>query len=105
MEKTLAFYEGLTGQKARQRFHYPGIDVEVAHVGDFLIVAGEEEALESFRHVGATCVIDSLDEFHSHLTSENAKILRAPSKVPTGKNMTVRHPDGLIVEYVEPQPA
>ncbi|MBW4499063.1 MAG: hypothetical protein KME57_05685 [Scytonema hyalinum WJT4-NPBG1] len=29
-------------------------------------------------------------------------ILRPPQEVPTRRNMTVKHPDDLIVEYVEP---
>lgn len=48
--------------------------------------------------------VESLDdhlsfyEYHKRMKSE---IVRDRKIVPTGVNMTVRHPDGSIFEYVE----
>ncbi|WP_439099382.1 VOC family protein [Brevibacillus laterosporus] len=49
----------------------------------------------------ATFVVDSLDEFVTSFKENGYKFMREPKQVPTGKNMTVQHPDGTIVEYVE----
>ncbi|MGG0757590.1 VOC family protein [Brevibacillus laterosporus] len=49
----------------------------------------------------ATFVVDSLDEFATSFKENGYKFMREPRQVPTGKNMTVQHPDGTIVEYVE----
>jgi hypothetical protein len=35
------------------------------------------------------------------LTANGGMILRPPQQVPAGINMTARHPDGLVIEYVE----
>lgn len=46
--------------------------------------------------------------FYSNLTNKTVDMRfkmslnnLEPSQVPTGKNMTVKHPDGLVAEYVE----
>ncbi|NUW46462.1 hypothetical protein [Nonomuraea rhodomycinica] len=47
-------------------------DLELAGIGGCLLVAGTPEAL-----------------------------LDGPNDVPTGRNLTIRHPGGAVVEYVE----
>ena len=48
-----------------------------------------------------TFLVDSLQAFKLHLEQSGVEILSQPKDVPTGRNMRVRHPDGLVVEYVE----
>lgn len=79
------------------RFAYPRVNLELASVGDILLIAGSEESLKSFQDTKGTFLVDSVD----HLQSSGAKIVRGPNGVPTGKNMTVKHPDGTIFEYVQ----
>ena len=83
------------------RFEIPQIGLELAQIGDILLIAGSEEALKPFRSTQATFLVDSLDEFKAYLEEKGAEIIRGPDKVPTGRNMTVRHPDGSVIEYVE----
>jgi hypothetical protein len=45
-------------------------------------------------------LVDSLDEI---LTS--GTVLDGPNTVPTGRNATLRHPGGAVIEYVEFGPA
>ena len=54
-----------------------------------------------FRQTQATFLVDSIEDFKSWLLGTGAVILEEPKKVPTGRNMRVRHPDGTIIEYVE----
>jgi len=79
----------------------PAAGLELAQVGDILIIAGPDEATLPFRPTNATFLVDSIDEYYRFLRSNGATIIRPPQQVPTGINMNVRHPDGLIVEYVE----
>ena len=44
---------------------------------------------------------NKIDEFRTYLEEKGAEIIRGPNKVPTGRNMTVRHSDGSVIEYVE----
>lgn len=101
LDETLRFYEELTGTKTLRRFPYPAAGLELAQVQDILIIAGTKDALRSFRQVSATLLVDSLDEYHRFLAAHGATIIRPPQLVPTGRNMTVRHPDGAVAEYVE----
>lgn len=95
------FYEELLGTPASLRFKMPQIGLELAQVRDVLIIAGSEEALKPFKSTQATFLVDSLDEFKAYLEEKGAELIRGPNKVPTGRNMTVRHPEGSVIEYVE----
>jgi catechol 2,3-dioxygenase-like lactoylglutathione lyase family enzyme len=101
LDETLRFYEGLTGTKTLRRFPYPAAGLELAQVQDILILAGTDEALRPFRQITATFLVDSLDEYYGFLTARDVSIINPPKVVPTGWNMSVRHPDGTMVEYVE----
>lgn len=101
LNSVLPFYESLFSEKAAFRIQYPEMNLELAPVGPFLLIAGTNEALEPFRSTSATILVDSLDEFRSYLEAHDAELLRGPRQVPTGINMTVKHQDGTIVEYVE----
>ncbi|MCQ1535386.1 VOC family protein [Methanosarcina sp. KYL-1] len=101
LNPTLEFYEELLGTSAGMRFEIPQIGLELAQVGNILLIAGSEEALKPFRATQATLLVDSIDEFKAFLEEKGAEIIRGPTEVPTGRNMTVKHPDGSILEYVE----
>ena len=101
LDPALVFYESLTGLQTDLRFAYPELELELASVGHFLILAGSEEALAPFRETKATFRVDSLEEFRSYLTKSGARIIRGVKRVPTGSNMTVQHPDGSRFEYVQ----
>ena len=101
LNSTLEFYEELLGTPAAMRFEIPQLGLELAQIGDILLIAGSEEALKPFRSTQATLLVNSLDEFKTYLEEKGAEIIRGPDKVPTGRNMTVRHPDGSVIEYVE----
>ncbi len=104
MDKTLPFYETLLGEKAGNQFHYEERHLDLAQVGSLLILAGSEKALLPIRDTSLTFLVDSIQEFMDYLESQPVKILEPPRKVPTGWNMRVQHPDGLIIEYVEHSP-
>lgn len=77
------------------------MNLEIASVGNFLLLSGSEKALAPFKATIATFVVDSLDEFAADFKENGLPFIPEPKQVPTGKNMTVQHPDGAIVEYVE----
>jgi predicted enzyme related to lactoylglutathione lyase len=101
LNSALEFYEELSGTPTARRIEIPQIDIELAQIGDILLIAGTDDALQPFRSTQATFLVDSLDEFRAYLEEKGAEIIRGPDMVPTGRNMTVRHPDGSVIEYVE----
>lgn len=68
MEKAIKFYEKVFNEKCKNRFKYSQVNLELAHLGNILILSGSDEDLKEVR---------------------------------SGMNMTVKHFDGTIVEYVE----
>lgn len=101
MDAAISFYEGLLGEKCQNRFKYPQASLEIARINNILIIAGTDEALKPFKDTNATFSVDSLEEFKTFLLNNGAEIIRDIQQVPTGWNMTVKHKDGLQVEYVQ----
>lgn len=101
INQTLAFYEKLFGHKCDMRFNYKEMNIELAQIEDILILGGNEEDLDPFKMTRATFLVDSVDDFKQFLLENDAEIIRDIRIVPTGKNMTVKHPDGIVVEYVQ----
>lgn len=101
MEQAVVFYEKLLGLKCSSRFKYDKVGLELAVLGNVLLIGGTESALMPFRETQATFLVDSLIEFREELLRSGAVIIRDLQEVPTGRNMTVRHMDGTVVEYVE----
>lgn len=101
MDSSLEFYEGLTGENSTLRFKYDAVGLELASVGDILILAGSDQALEPFRKTKATFKVDDIHEFYDHLMRTDCKVIRGLTRVPSGTNFTAQHPDGEIFEYVQ----
>ncbi|WP_373844818.1 VOC family protein [Clostridium sp.] len=101
LEKAVKFYESILNEKCTLKFKYDEMNLELAQVGNILIICGSDKALKPFRDTKATFLVDSITEFRDFLLENGAKVIRDLKEVPTGRNMTVQHLDGTIVEYVE----
>jgi predicted enzyme related to lactoylglutathione lyase len=101
LDLALPFYENIYGVKTQRRFTYPHLNVEVATVGDLMLLAGPKDACKSLSSIKATFIVDSLAEFLAYFNDVGIRVIRGPQQVPTGKNMTVQHSDGVLIEYVE----
>lgn len=101
IDKAVNFYENLLGTKCSLRFEYKEAKLELAQVGNILILAGSEKALEPFKDTKATFVVNSIENIKKYLLENGAIIIRDIKQVPTGKNLTAKNADGTIIEYVE----
>jgi len=101
IDTAIRFYEELLQEKCSSRFEYLQVKLEIARVGDILLIGGSDEALKPFIDTTATFLVDSVDEFKKFLLKNGATIIRDIRQVPTGLNITLRHRDGTIIEYVE----
>ncbi|MEU6669629.1 hypothetical protein [Streptomyces sp. NPDC046727] len=99
LDVALPTFVELTGERPRLRFTYDGLDL--ASVGGYLLLAGTEEALAPYRGTHATTIVESLDEVLRITEQHGGTILDGPNEVPTGRNLTVRHPGGATIEYVQ----
>ncbi|MFE9425093.1 hypothetical protein ACFYNO_19195 [Kitasatospora sp. NPDC006697] len=94
LDTALPTFTALAGEQPRLRFDYRGL--ELASVGGFLLIAGTPEALAPYRATQATVLVDDLDA-----VLPTGTVLDGPNPVPTGRNATLRHPGGAVIEYVQ----
>ncbi|GAA1426998.1 hypothetical protein GCM10009601_37300 [Streptomyces thermospinosisporus] len=98
LEAAIPFYERLAGTAAL-RFERGG--VQVAAVGCFLLMSGPRSQLDLLRKVAATIAVTDVEEAHKTLVELGAEVVAGPVPTPGGRNLIVRHPDGMVYEYVD----
>jgi predicted enzyme related to lactoylglutathione lyase len=101
INQAIDFYEKLLGEKCSMQFKYQELGLELASINSFLIIAGTDESLAKLKSTSATILVDSVSEYKEFLLRNQAEIIKDIQKVPTGFNMTMKHKDGIIIEYVE----
>ena len=99
LEATLGVLRQLHAGEPHLRFRFD--PWELAGIGDILVVAGAEEALAPIRGSLGPWVVSDIEETRLALVQAGAEITREISAVPTGRMMYARHPDGVVVEYVQ----
>ncbi|QHZ48783.1 glyoxalase/bleomycin resistance/dioxygenase family protein [Bacillus sp. NSP9.1] len=87
LETALPFYE----QMLELRCQYPEMKLENRGC----------RRLKPFTETKATLIVDSVEEWKEYLIGRGASVIRDIKEVPTGKNMTLKHPDSSVFEYVE----
>jgi hypothetical protein len=89
------------------RVDYPKHRLRLADVhspqATFLIIAGTPEARRAFEATSLTLRVDDLQAAIHVLDELGAEHLEPVQSTPSGIKTRYRHPDGLIVEYVEHQ--
>jgi predicted enzyme related to lactoylglutathione lyase len=100
-EESIRFYEELQGVECERRVKIAETGVEAAKVGGFLTLAGDNKHIDTIRYVNAIFYVDSLEEFSNWLSSKGVETIHKPRVVTSGRNLTARHADGLVVEYFE----
>src|SRR4051794_14130434 len=61
--RRINLYEQLLDTPCDLRFDYPEVTLQLASVGNLLLIAGTNEALEAFRTTAMTVLVPSLDEY------------------------------------------
>jgi len=103
LDEVLPALSAVTGQPVGLRFAMPN-GLQLAAVGNILVVAGAEDVLAPFRATQATLIVDDLQECQAVLSAEGARVIRGPQQVPTGRNLTAILAGGTQLEFVEWSP-
>lgn len=102
---TVEYYENLYQKDYFIRFDYTELNLTLVQLEGVLLLSGTDktwEALPDIKKTGITMIVDDIQEVRAYLlTLDNVVVLKEPKDVPTGWNMTVKHPDGTITEYVQ----
>lgn len=96
---SLPLLRRLTGEEPTLRFAFDAI--ELATVGDFLVIAGPEAERARYAHASATVVVSDLDAVVAALLAEGGEVTQPVAAGPTGRFLYARHAGGARVEYVE----
>lgn len=99
MDAALPLLTRLTGERPHLRLPFHAI--ELAAIGDFLVIAGPAEERAKYAHASATVVVDDLDTLRTALTDADATVTTPPTPAPTGRFLYARHADGAEIEYVQ----
>ncbi|AXB42940.1 VOC family protein [Amycolatopsis albispora] len=99
LDDALPLLRELTGAEPDLRLAFHA--VELAAIGDFLVIAGPAEERAKYAHATATVVVDDLGELQRTLAAAGAAITTPETAGPTGRFLYARHRDGAEIEYVE----
>ncbi|WP_406144648.1 VOC family protein [Streptomyces sp. NBC_01012] len=99
LDQALPLLVELTGAQPELRLAFES--VELAAVGDFLVIAGPADERAKYAHASATVVVEDLDALAATLKAAGATITTPMASGPTGRFLYARHADGSEVEYVE----
>jgi hypothetical protein len=103
--RSVAFYKALLSGEESLRFAYPEKGLELAAVSSprlsVLIIAGPPEQRAPFEATRLTIKVDRLEPFLEILRQASAEQLEPIQATPIGRKTRFRHPDGLVVEYVD----
>lgn len=108
LDDTVDFYRGLTGGEVTLRYGYKEQKIRMAGVKSpslsVLVVAGEPAARRPFEAIALTIEVDDLDAVRKAFTYIGGEVLEEKTTESGGKTLFVKHPDGLLAEYVPAAP-
>lgn len=100
IEEGIGLFRQTPQELPRLRFSLP-TGLEIALVGDVLVLAGPAEVLGPVRTTQVTLIVDDLTTALAVGQSRSGQLVRGPFQAPTGQSATVAYPGGAVVEYVE----
>ncbi len=105
LNQTSRFYQTLLGGEETMRFDYPEMGLQLAEISSsalsVLIIAGPPEKRQRFEATRLTIKVASLEPAIAALGETGAEQIEPMQQTPVGHKTRFRHPDGLIVEYVD----
>jgi hypothetical protein len=103
--RTIAFYTDLLSGQQTMRFAYPETGLELAAISSpslsILIIADPAEKRVPFEATRLTIKVKAIQSFMAVLKNFGAEQLEPIQATPVGRKTRFRHPDGLVVEYVD----
>ncbi|MFJ6608013.1 VOC family protein [Streptomyces lydicus] len=99
LDRALPLLEQLTDAQVDLRLTFHA--VELAVLGDFLVIAGPADERAKYAHASATVIVEDLDDLQTTLKAAGATLTTPATAGPTGRFLYARHVDGAEIEYVE----
>jgi predicted enzyme related to lactoylglutathione lyase len=95
----------LTGQVIDMDMDVPEFGLHIVAIGGFLIIELDRSTRPDAIATAATVLVANLDQAVAERVAAGAEVIQERRSAPVGAGARLRHPDGLIVEYVEHRPS
>jgi predicted enzyme related to lactoylglutathione lyase len=102
--ETVRFYEQLTQERLDMDMDMPEAGLHVVAVGSFLILELDAQQHRLASQTTVTVLNADLDQAVARQVAAGAEIVQERWEAPVGAGTRLRHPGGLIVEYLEHRP-
>ena len=97
LDTAVPLYRDLAGGEEPHAFGFRGL--RLAKVGPFLLIEGADEEVRSHA---ATIAVRDVDAVVRAVEDAGGELLDGPAPGPNGPRLIARHPDGSVIEYVQP---
>jgi predicted enzyme related to lactoylglutathione lyase len=108
LRRTVEFYQSLVGTELDIDLDLPEAGLHVVGVGQFLILEmdpGKLDRIEQAKQTTVTVLVPHLEDAVRASAQRGSAIVDGPWQSPPGPGYRLRHPDGLLVEYLEHRPS
>jgi len=104
LSERIAFYERVLGVACDSRTPIPGSPLELATVGNVLLLGSPNPPGEVARATAFTLLVASVDAHLGSLEGTGAEVTEPVATEPMGSRTRVRYPDGTLVEVIDRRP-
>jgi hypothetical protein len=98
IDAALPLYVALSGTDEVRRFGFR--DVDLAWVGNFLLLSVPPDARATYERV-ATLIVNDIAAAAAAVEANGGDVLEGPAEAPNGPRMIARHGDGAVFEYIQ----
>jgi cytochrome c553 len=110
LAETVRFYEVVAGQSLDQDIDLSENGMRIVAVGGFLILLLDPDKVDSTRYeqarnTVATVIVPYLDAATCDAKAAGAEQIGERFSAPHASGCRLRHPDGLVIEYLEHRPS
>jgi catechol 2,3-dioxygenase-like lactoylglutathione lyase family enzyme len=104
LDDQIAFYERVLGARCDSRTPIPEAGLELATVGNMLLIGNPKPPGEVARATAFTLLVASVVDYVAGLEGTATEVTEPISTEPPGSRTRVRYPDGTLVEVIDNRP-
>jgi predicted enzyme related to lactoylglutathione lyase len=104
LDERIAFYETALGVGCDARMPLPEAGLELATVGNLLLIGNPRAPGEVARATAYTLLVASVAEYLSGLEGTGTEVTEPVAVGPAGSRARVRFPDGTLAEVIDDRP-
>ena len=104
LDERIALYESVLGVGCDARMPLPDAELELATVGNVLLIANPNPPGEAARATAFTLLVGSVPDHVATVEALGAQVTEPMTDGPAGRRARARFPDGTLVELIDHRP-